>query len=540
MGATVRITRATYSVRAPLAIAAIIPVVMLWTLPWANHPLAHLPGFTGTWIALVFACDAVTAMLLVGHYRMGGGPRLLVLSCAYLWSASMGVLMACAVPGILFADPSFGADPNSMWWLWLLRHVGPPTFIALALAPWPAPVQRWMAGSGNHRRRARFAPLALLAVAGLVALLVSTAPAALPVIFDTTSQQLTGPVTTVVLLLNVAAVLTCVVGVIRRGSHGGLESWAIVAAVAYLGDVVYTFMWEPLFSVADYGARALALAAAVTVLLFMLRDIALLHQRVARDAHRLEEQNAELREANALREHMTAVVSHDMRTPLAGVQGYLEMLQDDQLDPAFAKRMVDRSWLLTRRVTLLAEDLLAAATLEHGDLIVIREQLDMKQQLVECVACFPDLDVRVECRADLSVYADSLRLQQILSNLVRNAQKHGAAPVLMRVDESEDTVTLRVSDAGSGVAPDFVPRLFERYTQRGGAERGSGLGLSVVKDLVAAHDGDVRYDAFDNSFVVTLPKRAAHDGSRASTRAPGRTDARGHQVEDPFEDSVRV
>ena len=424
-----------------------------------------------------------------------------------------------------------------MWWLWLLRHVGPLLFIGLALAPWPGTVDRWMSGSDGRRRRARYVPLVLLSVIGLIALVIGTMPDTLPRILDAGDQQLRASATTVVILVNVAAVVIGTLGVFRRGSHGGLESWAIVAAVAFLGDVTYTFLAAPRFSVADYGARALALAGAVTVLAFMLRDISKLHARVSRDARRLEEQNAQLREANALREHMTAVVSHDMRTPLAGVQGYLEMLQDDDLDPAFAKRMVDRSWLLTRRVTLLAEDLLAVATLAHGDLIVIREQLNLEQQLAECATCFPDLDLLVECPQDLAVYADSLRLQQILANLVRNAQKHGAEPVLIRASADEEGVTIRVRDTGPGVPPEFVPHLFERYTHNGSASRGSGLGLSVVKDLVAAHDGEVRYDREDSAFVVSLPRAAAHNGAAGRGRTSEFSVVR---TRDGFDESVRV
>jgi signal transduction histidine kinase len=499
-------SRATIEVRAPLAIAAAIPLLMLWTLPWADHGLAALPGFMGAWLALVFACDAVTAFLLVGQYRVGGGPRLLVLSCAYLWSASTVVLIAFAVPGILATDPALGTDPNSMWWLWALRHVGPPLFIGLALAPWPAAVVDTRSAPTDRRRRAGLTLLAFFCVVAALALTIVHAPAALPVIVDPVTRHLTDSTAAGIVLVNVLAVVLSVLGVARRGSHRTLECWAVVAAVAFLGDVTFTFMWEPTFSVADYGAHALALAGSVTVPLFMLRDVSVRHYLAAKDAHRLEEQNAELREANALRAHVTAVVSHDMRTPLAGLQGYLEMLQDDDLDPGFAKRMVDRSWMLTRRLTLLSENLLAAATLEHADLVVIRERLDMKQQLAECATCFPDLDLRVECPPDLTVHADSMRLQQVLANLVRNAQKHGAEPVLLKVTGDESKVTIRVSDAGPGVPTDFVPHLFDRYTQGSDtAKGGSGLGLSVVKDLAAAHGGDASYDKATAAFVVTLP-----------------------------------
>jgi two-component system sensor histidine kinase MtrB len=147
--------------------------------------------------------------------------------------------------------------------------------------------------------------------------------------------------------------------------------------------------------------------------------------------------------------------------------------------------------------------------MEHGDLVVTPELLDLNQQLGECATCFPDLDVELECPLGLAAYADPLRLQQILANLVRNAQKHGAEPVLIAGAPDPGLpggVVIRVSDAGPGVPATFVPRLFDRYTQgTSTATGGSGLGLSVVRDLVRAHRGTISYDVSGNAFVFTLP-----------------------------------
>ena len=169
--------------------------------------------------------------------------------------------------------------------------------------------------------------------------------------------------------------------------------------------------------------------------------------------------------------------------------------------------------MLTRRLTLLTEDLLAAATMEYGDLVVRPEVVDLNQQLGECATCFPDLDVELDCPPALAAYADPLRLQQILANLVRNAQKHGAEPVLIAAAPDPlvaGGVTIRVSDAGPGVPATFVPRLFDRYTQGTvTATGGSGLGLSVVRDLVSAHHGTIGYDGDTNAFFFTLPPPAA-------------------------------
>jgi len=314
-------------------------------------------------------------------------------------------------------------------------------------------------------------------------------------------------------------------GVVTRRSNHGLESWAVVASVAFLGDVWLTALYEDRFTVAYYLARLLGLAASAFVMLTILRDSSRMQALTSQTARRLEEQNAELLEAQKLRDHLTAVVSHDMRTPLAGLQGYLEMLRDDELDTALARRMLERSWMLTRRLTLLTEDLLAAATLQNGDLVVTPEVLDMTQQLGECASCFPDLDLELDCPPGLLAYADPLRLQQVLANLVRNAQKHGAEPV--RIAAAPDPldpggVTVTVSDAGPGVPETFVPRLFERYTQETDtATGGSGLGLSVVRDLVIGHHGQVHYDVATNAFVFTLPSRAHQPApSGAAATAP--------------------
>ena len=196
-----------------------------------------------------------------------------------------------------------------------------------------------------------------------------------------------------------------------------------------------------------------------------------------------------------------------MRAPIAGLQGYLEIVDDEEVDPAFVRRIHERCLVLVRRLSLLTEDLQAAATAAHGDLEVLPELLDVESQLAESAGGFPGLDLRIDCQPGLVAWADPLRLQQILSNLIRNAEKHGAEPVVVRVRaEADGMVVFRVTDAGPGVSETFIPRLFERYSQGpDSAPGGSGLGLSVTRDLVRAHGGTVRYDLTDPAFIVTLP-----------------------------------
>ena len=507
---------ASWKGRTPLVIAATIPVVVLVALPWRSVQLPAVPGFSALWLALLVLCDLLTAVLLMGQYRAGGSPRLLALSWAYLWAAGVAVLVAVALPGVLRSDPSFAADANSLQWLWVSRHVVPPALIGLALAPWPVPLERRVSSSGRGIRvTLSWCAAAVLTL--LFAMLVSEAPERLPTI--TLGGRLDDAGIASVVVLNGLAVGLAVWGVAKRRSTEGIERWAVVASVAYLTEVCLVALHEEPFTVAFYLAQLLSLAAAAFVVLAILREASQLQEQATGAARRLEERNAQLVEATRLRDHLTAVVSHDMRTPLAGLQGYLAMLRDDDLDRALVQRMLDRSWMLTRRLTLLTEDLLAAATLEHGDLAVRPVLLDLDLQLGECASCFPDLDLELDCTPDLAAYADPLRLQQILVNLVRNAQKHGAEPVLIAAapdPQQPGGVHVRVSDAGPGVPATFVPRLFDRYTQGPAtAAGGSGLGLSVARDLVTAHHGTIHYERSGNAFVVTLPPSSVGEARRA-------------------------
>jgi len=196
-----------------------------------------------------------------------------------------------------------------------------------------------------------------------------------------------------------------------------------------------------------------------------------------------------------------------MRAPIAGLQGYLEIVDDEEVDQAFVRRIHERCLVLVRRLSLLTEDLQAAAVAEQGDLEILPELLDVESQLAESAGGFPGLDLRIDCQPGLVAWADPLRLQQILSNLIRNAERHGAEPVEVRVgSEPDGMVVFRVTDAGPGVSETFIPRLFERYSQGpDSAPGGSGLGLSVTRDLVRAHGGTVRYDLTQPAFIVTLP-----------------------------------
>jgi signal transduction histidine kinase len=493
--------------RMPLAVAAAVAAAVVVALPFSGVAGPLLPGFTAAWCAVVLLCDLITVSLLVGLWRNGRGLRMLVLATAFGWSAIVVVLLALGVPGVVAVEPPIGMSFSDVDWLYVSRHLGPPMLIALALAPWPAGWEARANDDPHTNRWALASALAILVVGpGSLAVELTAFPSVLPSIVEEQTERMVPVVIGFLLVLNVLAVGVALLGVTRRGPRSGVEVWAIVAGFACLGDVTFMALHEDLYSVAYYGGRLLALTAAMIVPASILVETWLVHKRVMAGAQDLEEQVDRLLEAQRLRDHIAAVVSHDMRTPLAGLHGYLEVLvDDDDLDDELVRRMHERALVLTRRLTLLSEDLLAATTGAHNDLALNPGDLDLPGQLAECATGFPELDLRISCPAGLRVHADPLRLQQILSNLVRNAQKHGAEPVTIDVSATDAEVTLRVGDAGEGVPEAFIPRLFERYSQGARATGGAGIGLSVVHDLVQAHHGSIRYDLTDPAFIVTLP-----------------------------------
>jgi signal transduction histidine kinase len=457
--------------------------------------------FSAAWCTIVLLSGVLSVVLLLGLYRNGRRLRMLVLATAFAWSAFVVLVLAVTGPG--------------EGWFYVSRHVGPPILIALALAPWPVDWDERIESRGRQGKLAVLAVLVLVLGPGSIALGVTAFPGVLPEIVAPGTGQFRPLVYALVLAVNLVCVAVGLYGVARRGDRSRVEVWAVVAAVAWLGDVAFVATVDDRFSVAYYGSRLLAVVASLIVPASILFDTWRLHQRLTAGTASLEAQVDRLLEAQRIRDHVSAVVSHDMRAPLAGLHGYLELLVDDEgLDRVLVERMHERSLMLARRLTLMCEDLLAATTFDHTDLVITPADLDLSQQLAECASGFPDLDLRIAYPSDVHVHADPLRLQQILSNLVRNAQVHGAEPVTVEVSSDPQNVTIRVSDAGEGVPEAFIPRLFERYSQGARALTGSGIGLSVVHDLVQAHGGTIRYDLTRPAFIVTLPVGAPADPLR--------------------------
>lgn len=240
-------------------------------------------------------------------------------------------------------------------------------------------------------------------------------------------------------------------------------------------------------------------------------------QRFARERETVER----LSEVSRLKSAFLASVSHELRTPLTAVVGFAQTLGNygDHLTATDRKHMVDRIAAQGERLRRLIDNLLDSTALETGTLRVLPAAVDAGAVVHRVVDSLGERAsvVTVELAAELPrMWADEGRLEQLLGNLLDNAVKYSApAPVAVRVAPRGDMVELEIADEGPGIDPEFLPRLFEPFTQADTSdsrrEQGIGLGLFIARGVVVAMGGDITVDSAPGqgaTFRVVLPRSA--------------------------------
>jgi two-component system sensor histidine kinase BaeS len=231
------------------------------------------------------------------------------------------------------------------------------------------------------------------------------------------------------------------------------------------------------------------------------------------------EHEEEIRKANA------ADLGHELRTPVNGLLSRIEAAQDGVLEgPENLEAMHDEALRLTR----LLDDLARLADAERPGMLLEKHPVDLAD-VVRAVAAsfepqFKERGVRLVVETEPAVVlGDRGRLEQIATNLVANALRYTeAGEVRLVVRQGPEDAVLEVSDTGVGIAPEDLRHIFTRFWRgdrsRSRATGGAGIGLSIVRELVRAHDGRVDVDSTPGQgsrFCVLLPAVAS-----AAMRAP--------------------
>ncbi len=215
----------------------------------------------------------------------------------------------------------------------------------------------------------------------------------------------------------------------------------------------------------------------------------------------LEEETERLLELTQERDRMVTRVSHELRTPLTSVKGYVEALlggEGGELDPA-QRELAAVALRNTVRLEHLIADLLLLSRVEAGqlelraELVEIRGMIELLAQDLDQLAQEGRITLVVEVEPGLEWSVDRQRLEQAITNLVSNAIKYSpeGGPVLIRARQASSELWIEVVDKGVGVPKDEIRRLGERFfrASTAGGIPGTGLGISITKELVELHEG---------------------------------------------------
>lgn len=252
------------------------------------------------------------------------------------------------------------------------------------------------------------------------------------------------------------------------------------------------------------------------------------HCTQALDRARLYEQaeraRSDAEEANRLKDEFVSTVSHELRTPLNAILGWASMLRMGSVDSAVVPQAVESIHRNASRQAKLVDDLLDFARIAGGRTVLDLEPIDARaflRGIVESViplATSNQIDIQLSPVPDATIAGDVRRLEQVFVNLLGNSLKFTPAGghISVSARTAGRNLEVRVADDGIGIAPEFLPYVFDRFRQGDGTSTrnhsGLGLGLSIAKQLVEAHHGSIRAESAGSghgtAFIVTLPINA--------------------------------
>jgi two-component system sensor histidine kinase BaeS len=201
-----------------------------------------------------------------------------------------------------------------------------------------------------------------------------------------------------------------------------------------------------------------------------------------------------------------ALLVHEVRSPVAALAAIAEAVQEDGVDRESLRELAGLAVRAVRGIERIVGD---AA---HGSLRLERVDLGRLLQDAVTAAALAGGRVRLNVGSHIELDSDPVRLRQAVDNLIRNAVLHSGSPAEVEVRAERDgaCVLITVSDSGRGIAPEDHARIFERGTRLDGMSAGSGLGLGLVREIVAAHGGTIAVESdLDRgaTFTIALPIR---------------------------------
>jgi two-component system, OmpR family, phosphate regulon sensor histidine kinase PhoR len=243
----------------------------------------------------------------------------------------------------------------------------------------------------------------------------------------------------------------------------------------------------------------------------------------------------ELRRQEKFRREFLSNISHEFKTPLFAIQGYIEAIQDDELeDRDMALQFLQKAARNVERLSYLISDLDEISKLESGEIPINYSKFKINELIKEILEGAEmraqqhhiKLEFKEKYDEPFTVYADRQKISQVLTNLIDNSIKYGrdGGTTSVSVFELHEQILVEITDNGAGIDEKYLPRLFERFyridTSRSRQIGGSGLGLAIVKHIVEAHEQTITVRStvgVGSTFGFTLQKAKTGIGFPAIT-----------------------
>lgn len=233
-----------------------------------------------------------------------------------------------------------------------------------------------------------------------------------------------------------------------------------------------------------------------------------------------------LKDQEKFRREFLNNVSHEFKTPLFAINGYLEALQDGMMeeDPKLAESFLSKAVKNLDRLSYLIKDLDEISKLERGDIEMNFQQFDLSLLILEIIELLDikakkhkiELVFKDKYNRHFMVYADREKIRQVFINLISNSFKYGKenGHTFIKLFELHNQILVEITDNGIGIDEKYIPRLFERFFRtdksRSRSIGGSGLGLAIVKHILESHQQTITVRStldIGSTFAFTLEKR---------------------------------
>lgn len=243
---------------------------------------------------------------------------------------------------------------------------------------------------------------------------------------------------------------------------------------------------------------------------------------IGRLAHSLNFMASELDASEEYQKKFIANISHDFRSPLTSIKGYLEAILDGTIPAEMQEKYLNIVLSETARLNKLTQSMLSLNKLNSKELMLEKTNFDINKVIKDTAASFggscmeKNLSIELILTGkSLYVFADMSKIQQVLYNLIDNAIKfsNNNSTIYIETTEKNEKVLISVKDTGIGIPKDSINQIWDRFykidTSRGKDKKGTGLGLSIVKEIVQVHNENINVvstEEVGTEFIFTLSK----------------------------------